>query len=100
MTKRTGGIIMYKTKRTEGITQDHEDRLDYTGPRGEIGYKGSCGCWLGKSSRANKTGRINRTDKIRLNHRPCRFARIRINKQTRFSMINRTNNGSFTVPRA
>jgi hypothetical protein len=39
MTKRTGGIIMYKTKRTEGIPQDHEDRLDYTGPRGEIGLQ-------------------------------------------------------------
>jgi hypothetical protein len=39
MTKRTGGIIMYKTKQTEGITQDHEDRLDYTGPRGEIGLQ-------------------------------------------------------------
>jgi hypothetical protein len=39
MTKRAGGIIMYKTKRTEGITQNHEDRLDYTGQRGEIGLQ-------------------------------------------------------------
>jgi hypothetical protein len=38
-TERTGGIILYKTKRTEGIAQDHEDRLDYTGPRGEIGLQ-------------------------------------------------------------
>jgi hypothetical protein len=71
MIKRTGGIILYKTKRTIGITQDHEDRLDYTRPRGEIGLQRIM--WTGKSSRANKTDRINRTDKIRQNYRPCRF---------------------------
>jgi hypothetical protein len=28
---------LHWTKRTDGITQDQEDRWDYTGPRGQMG---------------------------------------------------------------
>jgi hypothetical protein len=50
-TKKTDGIILYRTKRRDGITKDHLARQDQTGLREQMGL-----------------GNMHRTDNIRQEH--------------------------------
>jgi hypothetical protein len=48
----TGGIILYRTKRRDGITKDHLARQDQTGPREQM-----------------VLGKMHRTGNIRQEHK-------------------------------
>jgi hypothetical protein len=50
---------LHRTKRTDGITLDQEDRWDYTGPRGQMGLhwtKRTDGITLDQDDRWDYTG--------------------------------------------
>jgi nitrate reductase alpha subunit len=68
MTMREGGIIMYRTKATVGITQDYHDRWDYIvqDQKERWDYKGSCGqAGLVRRKKRDGIRQIYRTEIIR-----------------------------------